>query len=82
MTISFNCESCKKKVNAPDGAGGKYGKCPHCNHRCYIPLPKSEGEEELKLAPIDQSEETEYEKKMREARELRQKLLNERDEPK
>ena len=82
MAISFNCESCKKKVNAPDDAGGKYGKCPHCNHRCYIPLPKSDGEEELKLAPIDPGEESEYEKKMREARELQKKLLHEREEPK
>ena len=41
MSISLHCESCKKKIKAPDETGGKWGKCPHCGHRCYIPLPKS-----------------------------------------
>ena len=81
MAISFCCESCKKKINAPDGAGGKWGKCPNCNHRCYIPLPKSEGEDELKLAPINPGEEAEYEKMMKETQELRKKALGEKNIP-
>ena len=81
MAISFQCESCKKKVNAPDDTGGKWGKCPHCNHRCYIPLLKSEAEEELKLAPIDSNEEAEYEKMMKEAQDLRKNALHEKDAP-
>jgi hypothetical protein len=81
MAISFHCESCKKKINAPDGTGGKWGKCPHCNHRCYIPLPKSEDEEELKLAPIDPNEEAEYEKMMKETQNLKKDVLHEKDVP-
>ena len=46
MPISFNCESCKKKVKAPDGAGGKWGKCPKCGHRFVVKHP-SESEEVL-----------------------------------
>ena len=81
MSISFHCENCKKKVNAPDGTGGKWGRCPHCNHRCYIPLPKSKGEGELKLAPIDPNEEVEYEKMIKETQDLRQDILHEKEEP-
>ena len=77
MPISFTCESCKKKVKAPDNAGGKWGKCPQCQHRCYIPLPVVEGEEELKLAPIDESEESKYNEMMRETHNLTRKILSE-----
>jgi len=58
MAITLTCECCKKKINAPDNAGGKWAKCPHCGFKCYIPLPPADGEEELKLAPIDENEET------------------------
>lgn len=39
MTISFNCEHCGKKVEAPDAAGGKRGRCPYCKGSCFIPAP-------------------------------------------
>ena len=79
MGISFDCESCKKKVKAPDGAGGKWGNCPHCNHRCYIPLPASafENEEELKLAPMEEDDETQYDAMMRETHDLTKNILHE-----
>ena len=44
MTISFRCEHCGKKVEAPDSAGGKRGKCPYCKLSNYIPMPVSEEE--------------------------------------
>jgi len=81
MSISLRCESCKKKIKAPDGAGGKYGACPFCNHRCYIPLQKSEDEEELKLAPIDEQEEARYEQMMAETRDLTENILHENQIP-
>lgn len=79
MGISFSCESCKKKVKAPDGVGGKWGNCPHCKHRCYIPLPASafENEDELKLAPMEESDETQYDAMMRETHDLTQNILHE-----
>ncbi len=85
MPISFHCESCKKKIKAPDATGGKWGKCPYCNHRCYIPLPKSDDEPELKLAPIDEREQTNMDLLMQETHSLTHKILQERqplaDEP-
>ena len=78
MSISFNCERCKKKVKAPDTAGGKYGNCPHCNHRCYVPSPPDENEPELKLAPIDDKEESRYGEMMRETYNMTQNILHER----
>lgn len=77
MSIKFTCERCKKKVKAPDKAGGKWGSCPHCDHKCYVPLPPAPEEEELTLAPLDETQEIEYEEKMRETRNLTQNILQE-----
>lgn len=79
MSITFHCESCKKKIKASDEAGGKYGSCPHCKHKCYVPLPPSEDEEELRLVPLDEEYELEYKKMMRETYGLTQNILEERD---
>jgi DNA-directed RNA polymerase subunit RPC12/RpoP len=81
MGISFHCESCKKKITAPDNAGGKWGKCPYCSHKCYVPMPKTDDEEELKLAPIDEEEEKKYEKMMRETRNITGVLLHQKEMP-
>jgi len=78
MSISFHCESCKKKIKAPDEAGGKWGSCPHCKHRCYIPSPPpADGQDELKLSPIDESDETKYNQMMRETHGLTRNILKE-----
>ncbi|MBU2596636.1 MAG: hypothetical protein KJ757_03615, partial [Planctomycetes bacterium] len=77
MSISFHCECCKKKIVAPDDAGGKWGKCPYCNHRCYVPLPENEGDEELKLTPVDETQEKQYEQMMKETHNITESLLHE-----
>ncbi|HET6428510.1 MAG TPA: hypothetical protein VM389_09245 [Phycisphaerae bacterium] len=56
MTISFNCEHCGKKVQAPDSAGGRRGKCPFCKLECYIPAPIGD-EEVYDLVAPDAGEE-------------------------
>jgi len=81
MSISFSCECCEKKVKAPDSAGGRWGSCPHCNHRCYIPLPPDDSEEELKLAPIDPEEENQYDEMMKETNELTKDMLRQNQMP-
>lgn len=81
MTINFICPSCKKKVKAPEKAGGKWGNCPHCNLKCYIPLPPATEEEELKLAPVDFEDEKVEEQKMRESIDLQLNILHETSKP-
>jgi hypothetical protein len=82
MPIVFHCESCKKKIQAPDGSGGKYAPCPHCKHRVYIPMPQSALEgEELKLAPLDESEEEKRQRMMRETYALQLNLLKQKEVP-
>ena len=76
MSINFHCESCKKKIKAPDEAGGKWGNCPFCKHRCYIPLPKTEDEAELTLEPLNANEETQMEELMQQTHILTQSLLS------
>ncbi|MHC4738105.1 MAG: hypothetical protein ACYS9Y_04280 [Planctomycetota bacterium] len=79
MSISFHCEYCNEKIEAPDNAGGKWGKCPSCHSRLYI--PGSESGEELKLAPIDETEEERKKRLMAETFHLTQDILQERDIP-
>ena len=79
MGIGFHCESCKKKIKAPDEAGGKWGKCPFCSHRCYIPLPKSDDEPELRLLPIDAADETKVDQLMRQTYSVTHEILRERE---
>jgi hypothetical protein len=81
MSISFHCESCKKRIRAPDESGGKWGNCPFCKHRCYIPRPPSADDEELKLSPVDTGEEDQYSRMMRETRTLAQNILQEKELP-
>jgi hypothetical protein len=81
MSISLHCESCKKKIKAPDEAGGKWGNCPHCKHRCYIPLPKPDDEPELTLMPLDESEETQMERLKRETKNLTKEILTQNTLP-
>ena len=82
MTIVFHCEFCNKKIEAPDDAGGKKGKCPGCHKRLHV--PSIEGDEELKLAPRDEEDLHRQEQLIEETQLLRQNILKERavpDEP-
>ena len=82
MAIVFHCESCKKKIQAPDGSGGKYAPCPHCKHRVYIPMPQSALEgDELKLAPINEEEERQRQQLMRETYTIQATLLKQKEIP-
>ncbi len=53
MSITFHCEHCHQLIQAPDEAGGKRGKCPHCEGSNFVPAPPSETDE-LPLAPLDE----------------------------
>jgi hypothetical protein len=79
MTVTFHCEYCGKKIEAPDSAGGKWGKCPTCHNKLYVP-DISEGEE-LKLAPIDESEEARRKQLMDETSKLSEDILLEKEIP-
>ena len=79
MSITFHCEYCGKKIEAPDSAGGKWGKCPACHNKLYVPNLGSD--EEFKLAPIDESDEAKEKQLMDETYELTQDILLERETP-
>ena len=80
MSISFHCEHCGKKIEAPDNAGGKWGKCPACRHRVYVPGPGDE-QEEIKLAPVDEQEERKRKELLAEETKFRTDILKESDIP-
>ena len=82
MSISLICEQCGKKIKAPDNTGGKYGSCPECGYKCYIPLPLKEGEEELVLAPVDENSEVTHDEMMKQTHSLTENILNETAAPK
>ena len=80
MGISFHCEYCGKKIEAPDTAGGKWGKCPACRNKVYVPA-NNPPDDMLRLAPIDTEEERRRKKMAAEVDRLREKILNEKDVP-
>jgi hypothetical protein len=80
MTIKLQCSACGKKIEAPDSVGGKWGKCPKCHSKIYVPLPQTE-EDELKLAPVDEVEEQKRKQLMLETYRLTQDILEEESAP-
>lgn len=80
MSIVFHCEYCGKKIEAPDSAGGKWGKCPACHNKLYVPSPESI-DEELKLAPIDETDLEREKRLLAETQRLTQDIMSETDIP-
>jgi hypothetical protein len=80
MPIQFHCEHCGKKIEAPDNAGGKWGKCPRCHNKVYVPQLETGGDE-LKLAPIDEGEAIRQRQLMAETFEITQNILEEKTLP-
>jgi phage FluMu protein Com len=76
MSITFHCEHCGKKIEAPDNAGGKWGKCPGCKNKVFVPSP-SEQTDELRLAPLDTDDERKQKELIAETVRLRQDILSE-----
>ena len=70
MTITFKCEHCGKKIEAPDSAGGKRGKCPYCKQSNYIPTPVADDD----LVPLA-SEDTEAEQQSHDERSQERVLI-------
>ncbi len=81
MGIAFTCEFCGKKIEAPDNAGGRWGRCPACHNKLYIPKQDSNEEEELKLAPIDERDIAKQKQLLAEANKLAQQIMDEREIP-
>jgi len=79
MAITFHCDRCGKEIRAADTAGGKWGKCPACHNKVYV--PDLNVDDELKLAPVDESEEEKKKRLMAETYRLTQDILQERDTP-
>ena len=76
MGIDFQCQHCRKKVNAPDSAAGKRGKCPFCGQSNYIPTPLTE-DDVLPLAPLDEEEERQRRAKLSDLYRQEEALLSE-----
>ncbi len=82
MAIVFHCQFCNKEIRAADDAGGKWGKCPKCHNKVYVPtVDFDKEEEELKLAPIDTEDLKREKELMAETYRLTQDILEERETP-
>lgn len=79
MSIKFHCEHCGKKIDAPDATGGKRGKCPACHNIVYV--PQIDTDDELKLAPIDETETERQKRLLAETSLLTQNILQEKNAP-
>lgn len=67
MPIELHCPQCQKMIRAPDTAGGHHGKCPYCGNSVYVPMPVTDDEDIIPLAPLDEAEERRAEEERREA---------------
>lgn len=80
MEIEYRCEHCNKLVKAPEGSGGRTGKCPHCGGPSYI--PRDVGEDgEIPLVPLDEEGERRRQQAVREDAEIQRRLLKENATP-
>jgi hypothetical protein len=79
MSIIFHCDYCGKKIEAADSAGGKWGKCPACHNKLYVPA--LEPDEELKLAPVDETDLEREKRLLDETNRLTLDILKEREIP-
>jgi len=79
MAIIFHCDYCEKKIEAADSAGGKWGKCPACHNKLYVPAPESD--DELTLAPMDLTAEEKEKQLMDETNRLTLDILKQREKP-
>ncbi|MBN1508231.1 MAG: hypothetical protein JW955_15385 [Sedimentisphaerales bacterium] len=79
MSIKFHCDHCGKRIDAPDNAGGKWGKCPACHNKVYV--PQADDDEELKLVPIDETEAERQKRLLAETFQITQNILQERSVP-
>ena len=78
MSIAIQCEHCDKKIEAPETASGKWGKCPRCHNKVYVPKLESNEQDELRLAPIDEMEEQRQRELKAESLRIKQDILSER----
>lgn len=83
MSISFQCEHCGKKIEAPDNVGGKWGKCPGCHNRVYVPAQhlEEQADDELRLAPLDNEDERRQQEMFAETIRLSKDILSETSAP-
>lgn len=78
MPISLHCPFCGKAIRAGDDAAGKWGSCPSCHQKVYVPNPE---DEPLTLEPVDQAAERERARLLNETKELQRRLMREQSLP-
>jgi DNA-directed RNA polymerase subunit RPC12/RpoP len=80
MAITFHCQHCGKKIEAPDGSGGRWGRCPACNGKVYVPS-LDEDVDDLRLAPLDEADEQKRRPMLAETFALTSQILQEKTVP-
>ena len=81
MTITFHCKYCSKKIDASEKVAGKWGKCPSCHNKVYVPSLNADDDDDIQLAPMDKGEEEKKRKLMAETFAISQDILDEKEVP-
>jgi len=79
MPITFHCEHCGNKITAKDESAGKWGHCPACHNKIYVPNLNVEIDD-LKLAPIDEDSEAKRKQLLAETHKITLDILSIKDE--
>lgn len=77
MAITFHCNYCNRRIEAKEEAAGKWGKCPSCHNKIYVPNLDADTDD-LKLAPLDETNQRQEQQLMAETYTLEQQILSER----
>ena len=80
MAIIFHCDHCGKKIEAQEKVAGKWGKCPSCHNKIYVPNLNVNADD-LKLAPVDEETKKRKKKLMAETFAVEQEILDDRETP-
>lgn len=80
MAILFHCKFCNKEIKAKEEKAGKWGTCPSCHNKIYVPNLNVDVSD-LKLAPVDEAEEKHKQQLKSETFMLEQEILKEREAP-
>jgi len=81
MSIKFHCEYCGNQISAKDESAGKWGTCPACHNKLYIPDLNADIDD-LTLAPIDEEAEKKQKELMVETYRITQDIMHFKDEAK
>jgi hypothetical protein len=72
--MEMHCNHCGVKIKAPPEAAGRWGNCPRCGQKVYVPS-ESDQVDEIPIAPLDAEEERRAKRQRIQDRQIEEHIL-------